>query len=212
MCGGTPSGGISSIVQSGLSPRVRGNQPASRRRNRRIRSIPACAGEPVPPAVNACRRQVYPRVCGGTPPALDKAGRQRGLSPRVRGNPAADGPPGPPPGSIPACAGEPDSPRRPVPRARVYPRVCGGTPPPDTARRMMQGLSPRVRGNRIHRAAVKAVGGSIPACAGEPVYGDSSTSSSGVYPRVCGGTPVKSSSGHRMTGLSPRVRGNLPAR
>ena len=51
----------------------------------------------------------------------------KGLSPRVRGNPAA------PPsmerrtGSIPACAGEPAAPGGSGTTWWVYPRVCGGT-------------------------------------------------------------------------------------
>ena len=31
--------------------------------------------------------KVYPRVCGGTAPAIFEQERQKGLSPRVRGNP-----------------------------------------------------------------------------------------------------------------------------
>ena len=53
--------------------------------------------------------EVYPRVCGGT----HKSGIPRlaifGLSPRVRGNPAARQPEYLAERSIPACAGEPMS-------------------------------------------------------------------------------------------------------
>ena len=70
------------------------------------------------------------------------------------------------------------------------------------------GLSPRVRGNQLYRWPPSAVGGSIPACAGEPVAGQELPEKPAVYPRVCGGT-VSQCCGHGgYSGLSPRVRGN----
>ena len=87
VCGGTrpPSHGCSG--GSGLSPRVRGNQPGNDVNAVREGSIPACAGEPSlsPRLRYGCR--VYPRVCGGTSGHNDDGGWQAGLSPRVRGNP-----------------------------------------------------------------------------------------------------------------------------
>ena len=95
-----------------------------------IGSIPACAGEPKGIGYRIVQAKVYPRVCGGTPPAIvtDTAGQ--GLSPRVRGNrqPADFGLIVT--GSITACAGEPGATGNPDPEQPVYPRVCGGTPPP----------------------------------------------------------------------------------
>ena len=46
VCGGTRRGQIGGGVGRGLSPRVRGNQPAQALRIRSPGSIPACAGEP----------------------------------------------------------------------------------------------------------------------------------------------------------------------
>ena len=51
---------------------------------------------------------------------------------------------------------------------KVYPRVCGGTLPANVHARMMQGLSPRVRGNRRNPICGRPGARSIPACAGEP--------------------------------------------
>ena len=51
-------------------------------------------------------------------------------------------------------------------------------------------------------------GGSIPACAGEPVRCQPIHHRSSVYPRVCGGTSSGSRTSAQSTGLSPRVRGN----
>ena len=73
------------------------------------------------------------------------------------------------------------------------------------------GLSPRVRGNRQDFGRGVGVGGSIPACAGEPAAAKSTMIPSSVYPRVCGGTHCVIREGYIVHGLSPRVRGN-PAR
>ena len=130
---------------TGLSPRVRGNQCWAVRSAGRnaCRSIPACAGEhsaglsrnPSPQASG-----VYPRVCGGTKtsPWTAQRGPAYGSIPACAGEPGAGrsmlfcaGL-----GSIPACAGEPIGGARvliPLSRA-VYPRVCGGTSPPQQAR------------------------------------------------------------------------------
>ena len=74
---------------------------------------------------------------------------------------------------------------------RVYPRACGGTHSGIPGQHQVEGLSPRVRGNRgIGRAAICAAR-SIPARAGEPI--------------VAAGKALRSGYGN---GLSPRVRGN----
>ena len=90
-----------------------------------------------------------------------------GLSPRVRGNrmemadgklslgsiPACAGEPFAEHGFhvgiqvYPACAGEPSNPLRPVRHRWVYPRVCGGTETMQGREALIEGLSPRVRGN-----------------------------------------------------------------
>ena len=131
-----------------------------------------------------------------------------GLSPRVRGNPNRSTTGEPVSGSIPACAGEPCAASQSPLAARVYPRVCGGTPDAAIAHGTASGLSPRVRGNRISLAPLLSHVGSIPACAGEPCYWSSVILLWGVYPRVCGGTHHSAPAWLIGTGLSPRVRGN----
>ena len=190
VCGGTISKICDARKSTGLSPRVRGNLFPRFIAATCSRSIPACAGEPVPV---------------GRQPGYASIG---GLSPRVRGNPFAVRSRHPGLGSIPACAGEPRSRQFCGTFNAVYPRVCGGTRNRHPPQRQRPGLSPRVRGNRALPLSYPASLGSIPACAGEPrallpVYGVIK-----VYPRVCGGTS-KCSSGHESyEGLSPRVRGN----
>ena len=70
----------------------------------------------------------------------------------------------------------------------VYPRVGGGTATPADKRYSFAGLSPRGRGNPVLSYMALAFTRSIPAWAGEPGYGGSSSDHSTVYPRVGGGT------------------------
>ena len=78
---------LSVSAAGGLSPRVRGNRNVTRGRISPYGSIPACAGEPRGHLGWAALPTVYPRVCGGTYLGVEQAGRNLGLSPRVRGNP-----------------------------------------------------------------------------------------------------------------------------
>ena len=194
----------------GLSPRVRGNQTQVCGRIGCSGSIPACAGEPPLSRRDHGKVEVYPRVCGGTAPRVYDPLNDSGLSPRVRGNPPTPTPPIRPPGSIPACAGEPAILFLHRPIIQVYPRVCGGTrrhQPPIFAGK---GLSPRVRGNLMRTARPFFTLRSIPACAGEPTSSVKSQVNDMVYPRVCGGTTRRTTIALQITGLSPRVRGNQP--
>ena len=208
MCGGTATRSPTWASSSGLSPRVRGNRVQQGRHQAHPRSIPACAGEPYLGPFRVHPGRVYPRVCGGTAPSPDPGEGGPGLSPRVRGNPAAAPGGTGRAGSIPACAGEPPCipPHTPIPA--VYPRVCGGTKLRKALRWLTWGLSPRVRGNRGELLRPGRHAGSIPACAGEPGESAPTPASAEVYPRVCGGTYPFIIDISSLRGLSPRVRGN----
>ena len=211
-CAGEPPKTPFACKRKGVYPRVCGGT-RHRYHVRRlafgeIGSIPACAGEPDADGGGGGGGLVYPRVCGGTEGGTSDGTTLWGLSPRVRGNhsQSADRPRRT--GSIPACAGEPGQ-RTPVPPGqRVYPRVCGGTAPGDDVLPEVQGLSPRVRGNRQGRGPPRLAVGSIPACAGEPRLVGRHYVVDGVYPRVCGGTSSQAALVRATRGLSPRVRGN----
>ena len=209
MCGGTVCFTLAGRRIVGLSPRVRGNRRRDDRAGIAPRSIPACAGEPAPVRGRAPWRTVYPRVCGGTSTTGVVAGDPSGLSPRVRGN--QSGPQRQCRGarSIPACAGEPRRKQPGLKGVQVYPRVCGGTLLGECPRRICNGLSPRVRGNRNAAGCAAGRVGSIPACAGEPVGASGCADANAVYPRVCGGTVGPPPGRRPVYGLSPRVRGNL---
>ena len=207
-CGGTIDGLNNRFTDEGLSPRVRGNQLDVAPAGTEGGSIPARAGEPRTSARGNGKVRVYPRACGGTVIVGQKKIRRMGLSPRVRGNLPVEGRVVGAVGSIPARAGEPlsDNPMRRD--MAVYPRACGGTSSKMTRLAEMDGLSPRVRGNRWQAHQERTSIGSIPARAGEPGQRAPSPPPDRVYPRACGGTPRKDAWVSAVKGLSPRVRGN----
>ena len=192
VCGGTSASPPSTGSIRGLSPRVRGNRRRCARLGGRVRSIPACAGEPAGGNRGRAVDEVYPRVCGGTSFRVRYPCAPSGLSPRVRGNHILDRCDDVIQRSIPACAGEPAGGNRGRAVDEVYPRVCGGTPKVYFPLLGIGGLSPRVRGNPGRGKEQRAHPRSIPACAGEPV---------GL---------LRTARRRRSSrpGLSPRVRGN----
>ena len=187
---------------------MRGNPKGSVRPEIIEGSIPACAGEPERRAEPLALERDYPRGCGGTGFRLSGGHALAGLSPRVRGNPRDRRSESLNPGSIPACAGEPQQTTNPFGQNEVYPRVCGGTLIKALTSASCRGLSPRVRGNPLLLDSGGPGERSIPACAGEPVRPGTTSMSPTVYPRVCGGTNVGIARPKLQCGLSPRVRGN----
>ena len=167
---GNPPLGIAERGGGGLSPRVRGNPEHLGVPEQLRRSIPARAGEPSTRVALPWLRRVYPRACGGTSIGEYMGTGMSGLSPRVRGNPAMLSATFWTGGSIPARAGEPSPAHRARPARKVYPRACGGTIVIHRRRRIVRGLSPRVRGNHDGGVGNPAVAGSIPARAGEPCW------------------------------------------
>ena len=76
--------------------------------------------------------------------------------------------------------------------------MCGGTMVERALQKATEGLSPRVRGNRLDKVCKSCHPRSIPACAGEPLAAPTAHPREEVYPRVCGGTDaVRSASGLR---------------
>ena len=133
---------------------------------------------------------------------------RKGLSPRVRGNPAHGRSPSLFSGPIPACAGQPSPrPTRPL-KTRAYPRVCGATEIATNPPGGEDGLSPRVRGNPPLNSVTRMGQGPIPACAGQPACATSQMRHPWAYPRVCGATSSSPVAIWKVKGLSPRVRGN----
>ena len=210
-CGGTRYYQAGKALFQGLSPRMRGNRQPAEALQHRPGSIPAHAGEPrgIPRHENPTG--VYPRACGGTLAGSVTLACVLGLSPRMRGNhPEADGR-AVHIRSIPAHAGEPPDLSAPETPGGVYPRACGGTAVYLTPASADDGLSPRMRGNRIVEPLAGRRRRSIPAHAGEPRRRDHAEAAGRVYPRACGGTGVLPEGGEHGPGLSPRMRGNPEA-
>ena len=211
VCGGTDSRARCISPRAGLSPRVRGNLVVTRTIAASMRTIPACAGEPVSLIKSRENSGDYPRVCGGTRNGGANSASGAGLSPRVRGNPLSTLVSCCPQGTIPACAGEPRKPLACAGCLTDYPRVCGGTPAAMLSAWRRRGLSPRVRGNPARPRLWPVLSRTIPACAGEPASHYCPSPHRADYPRVCGGTPLIPMPLATDAGLSPRVRGNRRA-
>ena len=194
----------------GPSPRVRGSPPPRPWPGWPGGSIPACAGEPRGRRPPGRPTPVHPRVCGGACRRTAITWAVAGPSPRVRGSHRARVRGHGWVWSIPACAGEPRSPRARSGRRRVHPRVCGGASSRRHLRRGHRGPSPRVRGSREGEGDGADRDGSIPACAGEPRRWRSPSTWSSVHPRVCGGANGTHQLIRRGSGPSPRVRGSPP--
>ena len=196
--------------KQGLSPRVRGIQTDCSRHIASWRSIPACTGNPAPPAQGPVCIGVYPRVYGESFPNRLFSNPVTGLSPRVRGiqQRRLDG--AGQHGSIPACTGNP--PRRPATAttAWVYPRVYGESSTTRWGACRYRGLSPRVRGIPAPSPSRNRTTGSIPACTGNPPSRPRLPPDHGVYPRVYGESMYMYREIYQTQGLSPRVRG-IPA-
>ncbi len=126
-CGGTATSAAAAQLDSGLSPRLRGNHGRPAVRARRPGSIPAPAGEPASRHANHLGHRVYPRACGGTASTETVLLVHHGLSPRLRGNRVGRVSRRRGAGSIPAPAGEPAAADQSSSSWSVYPRACGGT-------------------------------------------------------------------------------------
>ena len=133
--------------------------------------------------------------------------RGQGLSPRGRGKHSNPQSATIRKRSIPAWAGETPALRAVVGGFAVYPRVGGGNHSQQDGIGGGGGLSPRGRGKRQVCPPYRAIGGSIPAWAGETQTGVSVEARRGVYPRVGGGNGPGTAEQRRNAGLSPRGRG-----
>ncbi len=213
--------------RGGLSPRGRGKHRPALATARRLRSIPAWAGETTRRNWSRGCPRVYPRVGGGNPAVTVFIPPIKGLSPRGRGKLPGVAPDRHPPGSIPAWAGETRGRPPPGMPSKVYPRVGGGNCRLLGIPNAQEGLSPRGRGKRLILFSRTASPRSIPAWAGKPAPGSGGDTQCrsipawagethgraavahlvGVYPRVGGGNGFPAFPNCPPRGLSPRGRG-----
>ena len=166
--GGTNLSGLPFSFGPGLSPRSRGNHLCDPEPGSSPGTIPALAGEPGCRIGRRVDRGYYPRARGGTRHQASDEMVKAGLSPRSRGNRSIRLILRSYSGTIPALAGEPCVSRGLSGNLRDYPRARGGTSAICTRHRLIEGLSPRSRGNRIDALRDGKRSGTIPALAGEP--------------------------------------------
>ena len=199
------------LAAGGLSPHVRGNHSARNADPGGRGSIPACTGKPLDKVYRQEGERVYPRMYGETRGAGAQTGSGAGLSPHVRGNRGVALQAEAGEGSIPACTGKPPRTSTRSTCRGVYPRMYGETL--SRLGRLLEqiGLSPHVRGNRVHDLGLQAGGGSIPACTGKPPGAPYAAVMQRVYPRMYGETLEEEEQREIDEGLSPHVRGNQPA-
>ena len=208
VCGATVSPSRSSSPTRGLSPRVWGNHYQVMGKIHDYRSIPTCVGQPRCKEKYYGKGKVYPHVCGATRYLFENIDQFRGLSPRVWGNLLKNLSSSSSGGSIPTCVGQPSHSHDARLARKVYPHVCGATPPAEQQGQGQRGLSPRVWGNPGLAQVRENRQRSIPTCVGQPAKKPPCTSESRVYPHVCGATPGRYRRRHITRGLSPRVWGN----
>ena len=206
--GGTQSICSFSRVGSGPSPRWRGNHHEAVRRFGVIRTIPALAGEPMTAPFSHRRAGDHPRAGGGTRRKRGRARRSMGPSPRWRGNRLVPAFSTPEAGTIPALAGEPPGRIGCGRFHRDHPRAGGGTVRPPVRVRLIEGPSPRWRGNPWPSITTIGRTGTIPALAGEPVSDGIGCGGFRDHPRAGGGTCIAHSAPAAQVGPSPRWRGN----
>ncbi len=207
------SGGASKVEWiiasvTGRSPRERGSRRWPARSPRRSGSIPAGAGEPSDVSQHGDYRRVDPRGSGGARCGGGWRGCSWGRSPRERGSLADDQPDLIDLGSIPAGAGEPSGGRTALNLSRVDPRGSGGATSLLDNTIGSQGRSPRERGSLGLHIGNRAIGGSIPAGAGEPPVPDRAAQSHKVDPRGSGGAAPLPNHAEFCLGRSPRERGS----
>ena len=196
------------VVMQGLSPHERGNRRLLHRAILEQGPIPARAGQPRVFSTPSSPDRAYPRTSGATFQMSLGLSRIQGLSPHERGNPAAARFAIACVGPIPARAGQPDNLSMASGPMGAYPRTSGATLRAPSNIRYAWGLSPHERGNLVvvHWPAVQL--GPIPARAGQPASGNSSTRPERAYPRTSGATIANSFAPDMSAGLSPHERGN----
>ena len=130
--------------------------------------IPARAGQPGGRWQAGWPTRAYPRSRGATAHAKCCLPHRWGLSPLARGNRQIQRLGQPPPGPIPARAGQPHPHVPYCALQRAYPRSRGATLERLEKGGWREGLSPLARGNLSVSWVMRRVLGPIPARAGQP--------------------------------------------
>ena len=213
--GGAPSGSLTTPTCRGRSPLTRGSRGRRLETGGRERSIPAHAGEPYHAKSISKPAMVDPRSRGGAHQFFHLGSLGQGRSPLTRGSLPLLLPQRGPRRSIPAHAGEPRSERPWAREMGVDPRSRGGADLGPHRKPLVPGRSPLTRGSPVSSKPTSPPSGSIPAHAGEPLYGHDARHGRLVDPRSRGGAVVVLVETWSGAGRSPLTRGSrgisLPA-
>ena len=193
--------------QSGSSPHARGTRNHLLLKLRRLRFIPACAGNARAAAVLLSTRTVHPRMRGERCRLVDGLETLAGSSPHARGtqrdalNLAVAR------RFIPACAGNALLLVVALPASAVHPRMRGERDPRPGLAGVSAGSSPHARGTLPKIQAVGCLYRFIPACAGNACSSRTPMSCRTVHPRMRGERLAVLIWAVARVGSSPHARG-----
>ena len=199
--------GTRRTIRYGSSPRGRGTRIVRFQRPKRIRFIPARAGNAFDPGTTAAHWSVHPRAGGERNPPPNEQNPIGGSSPRGRGTPVRPRHPRRARRFIPARAGNALSTPAPLRIDPVHPRAGGERLHHFLTRGDAFGSSPRGRGtlDAYHRHI--DLDRFIPARAGNANRRISSFNSLSVHPRAGGERSRAMAQFAAARGSSPRGRG-----
>ena len=195
-------------LETGPSPRTRGNLSLTMQISWRSRSIPAHAGKSTMRSGVPVQPGVHPRARGEIDSRTIIWRPLGGPSPRTRGNRIYDNCTETIKGSIPAHAGKSWTYSFPPIRTGVHPRARGEILMTPKGYELTVGPSPRTRGNPAAVDAKRSGLRSIPAHAGKSDRLSAFRYRSRVHPRARGEIPCRDGGIGLSRGPSPRTRGN----
>ncbi len=189
---------------------MRGKRTESGRQERRVRIIPARAGQTAKCRPYSPPKTDHPRACGANTGACRSSHASAGSSPRVRGKPGWGRKRKAYLRIIPARAGQTTSAATSPEANTDHPRACGANRPSAGRGWRRAGSSPRVRGKLGFLVDGDFPGRIIPARAGQTSRCTLTVASRPDHPRACGANLSTSSNSNSSAGSSPRVRGKRP--
>ena len=190
---------------AGSSPRLRGTRAPRPPRPRRLRFIPAPAGNTRHARPARWGSPVHPRACGEhATPGLPHA-RTLGSSPRLRGTPRLVRLVPGIPRFIPAPAGNTEGVPRLIGAHAVHPRACGEHEERGPLVAAPVGSSPRLRGTRGGAGKNPDRQRFIPAPAGNTRRSPRRGRQCTVHPRACGEHAPHPKQWNTPPGSSPRL-------
>ena len=206
-CGANETCHPCGVLERGSSPRMRGKHRLHVQVVRRVRIIPAHAGQTYQEEQSRLHPPDHPRACGANPAMMCKVMRVTGSSPRMRGkhvdyviNKANQR-------IIPAHAGQTYRLAQQMQTDKDHPRACGANLAALVFPALALGSSPRMRGkpppNRMKFFPLRI----IPAHAGQTSKVRRSVTHSPDHPRACGANGICGSCTTGEAGSSPRMRG-----